>query len=527
MADCDLDPIDGTVCHNAGLGYGPAAGTPMSTSNASDGDNPRRECDAVAKMAPIWEMIDDLMGGTGAMRLAGVKHLPQFPFEGTDAYAIRRSTAVLFPAYPRTVSVLIGKPFSKPITVGEKVPAQIREWLKDVDREGRDLTAFTTAVGLDALGYGISGILVDAPPSGGARTVKDERDRGIRPYWVHVKHDAILGWQTERIDGSSRLTQLRILETAEVPVGRFGVKQVEQVRVLYRGSWETYRKQDDDNGKSTWRVHESGTTSIPEIPFVPIYGARRDYMVGWPPMLDLAYLNIQHWQSSSDQQTILSTARIPILFTKGMEKTEKLAVGAGAMTQAKNPDADMKFVEHTGSAIEAGRTSILDLEDQMRQVGAELLVIKPGNTTEVQTRSDNEPAMCDLQRIMGSLQDGLNLAIHFTALFVGEKDGGHVSIYSDFGVATLAEASAQLLATMQTDGALSHATLLNELKRRGVLSADVDVTAEIAAAAQEREAAQAEAAEREQAMLDRAMVSQADREMAQGDEPQADDDEDQ
>src|SRR6185312_14245553 len=116
------------------------------------------------------------------------------------------------------------------------------------------------------------------------------------------------------------------------------------------------------------------------------------------------------------------------------------------------PTADLKYVEHSGSSIEAGRQSLLDLEDQMRQIGAELLVIKPGNTTEVQTRQDNEPAMCDLQRITLALEDALDLALHYMALFAGEAQGGNVSIYSDFGVATLAEASAQLLASMQADG---------------------------------------------------------------------------
>jgi hypothetical protein len=146
----------------------------------------------------------------------------------------------------------------------------------------------------------------------------------------------------------------------------------------------------------------------------------------------------------------------------------------------------------------------------MRQVGAELLVIKPGNTTEVQTRQDNEPAMCDLQRIMLALEDALDLSLSYMAMFEGEPTGGHVTVYNDFGVATLAEASAQLLATMQTEGALSHATLLNELKRRGVLSADVDVQKEVAASADERDALQASAAAREQAMLAAAHGGQYD-----------------
>jgi hypothetical protein len=217
-------------------------------------------------------------------------------------------------------------------------------------------------------------------------------------------------------------------------------------------------------------------------------------------MVDLAYMNVEHWQSKSDQQTLLHFARVPILFGKDMDGAD-LTFGAGTMIRASSADADLKFVEHSGSAIEAGRASLLDLEDQMRQIGAELLVIKPGNTTEVQTRQDNEPAMCDLQRIMQALEDALDLALDYMAQFAGEPTGGHVAIYSDFGVATLAEASAQLLSEMQVNGSLSHATLLNELKRRGVLAAEVDVEKEIAAASGERKALQDAAAAREQAML--------------------------
>ena len=87
---------------------------------------------------------------------------------------------------------------------------------------------------------------------------------------------------------------------------------------------------------------------------------------------------------------------------------------------------------------------------------------------------------------MQTLEDALDQALDLMAKFVKEAEGGHVSIYNDFGAATLAEASAQLLFEMKADGSLSHATLLNELKRRGVLSPDIDVEQEIAAADAEK-----------------------------------------
>jgi hypothetical protein len=84
-----------------------------------------KQSDAVAGMAEAWSLIADLSGGTTAMRRAGQRHLPQWPAEDADSYKSRLSTVTLFLAYARTISVLTGRPFSKPITVGEDVPPQI------------------------------------------------------------------------------------------------------------------------------------------------------------------------------------------------------------------------------------------------------------------------------------------------------------------------------------------------------------------------------------------------------------------
>ena len=90
-------------------------------------------------MAADWPLIDALMGGTRTMRAAGKAYLPQWPAEDEAPYRSRLATATLFPAYARTVSVLTGKPFSKPVAYGEDIPPRIRDWLEDVDLQGRNL----------------------------------------------------------------------------------------------------------------------------------------------------------------------------------------------------------------------------------------------------------------------------------------------------------------------------------------------------------------------------------------------------
>jgi hypothetical protein len=439
----------------------------------------RKTSAAVDEMTADWTLIDALMGGTSAMRRAGRQYLPQWPAEDAESYKDRLATATLFPAYARTASVLTGKPFSKPIKIGEDVPPRIREWLEDVDLEGRNLHSFAADLCSEGLAHGLCGILVDCPPNPSARTVADERKAGVRPYFVHIHHGQILGWRTEKIKGGLKLIQLRLLEAVEEPDGEFAVKVIEQVRVLEPGKWTLYRKSTPEADKETWTVFQEGTTTLPVIPFVPIYGFRKDFMVGVAPMLELAHANVEHWQSKSDQQTILHVARVPVLFTKDIGADTQITVGAGTFIRATGEHADVKYVEHSGKAIEAGRVSILDLEDRMRQIGAELLVIKPGNITEAQTLADNEPGMCDLQRIMESLEDGLDQALDLMGQWVGEKNSGHVTLYKDFGATTLAEASAELLYKMRSSGSLSLETLLGECKRRGILSPDMDINQEI------------------------------------------------
>ncbi|WP_342049887.1 MULTISPECIES: DUF4055 domain-containing protein [unclassified Cupriavidus] len=435
----------------------------------------RSESDAVSAMKASLPVIRALLGGTKAMRAAGATYLPQWPSEESASYDARLRVATLFPAFPRTVEVLTGKPFSKPLTYGDDVPERIRTWTEDIDLQGRNLHTFAANCCEEALGPGFGGILVDFPTTSDKTgkllypTQAEEDKAGVRPYWVLLKLDQLLGWKSKRIKGKDVITQLRFVEEITEDEGEFGEQCIEQVRVLTPGAWRIYRS----SGKEGWSLYDYGKTSLQVIPFTPFYGKRRAYMVGSPPLEDLAYMNVEHWQSKSDQQTILHVARVPILFTKMLGDKVSLTVGANTAVMAQEKDADMKFIEHEGRSIEAGRKSLLDLEDQMRQAGAELLVIKPGNITESQTLADNEQGACALQRIAGDLEDAIDASLQFTAMWVGEKEGGHVNVFKDFGAATLAEASADLLQKMNVAGTLSDQTLFEEMQRRGMLRPDL------------------------------------------------------
>ncbi len=423
---------------------------------------------AVLDMEEDLDLACALLGGTRAMRKAGEKYLPKWPAEDDEAYKCRLKTATLFPAYGRTVETLTGKPFSKPLTLSEDMPEKMRAWCDNIDLQGRNLHSFGADQLESALGKTLGGILVDYPRVSDVRTKAEEKATGARPYMVEIHPGQIRGWKTEMRAGQTVLTQFRFMECVTEEDGEYGEKEIEQIRVLGIGTWEIHRKND----KNEWVLFDQGRTSIDFVPFVPTYGDRQAFMVSKPPLIEVAYLNVEHWQSASDQQNILHMARVPILAVIGVED-DKFQLKVGASTAVKLPlNGDMKFVEHTGAAIEAGRVALEDLEERMRQAGAELLVIKPGKITATQVASEDSVGMCALNRIVNDLQDSINQALDMMAKWVNEPKAGTCRIYNDFGAATLAEASAELLFKMNTAGKLSDETLFLETQRRGMIAAD-------------------------------------------------------
>lgn len=415
-----------------------------------------------------WPLITALIGGTASMREAGEQFLPKWPNEEQDSYNTRLGIATLYPAFSRTAEVLASKPFSKPVALEEDVPTRLVEWMNDCDLQGHNLHVFSSQIFRDCIDYGVSGVLVDYPPANGIKTQADEKATGVRPYLTRYAPGTVLGWRTERISGAERLIQVRLLETVTEYVGDFGEQSVEQVRVLYRGKWQVWRKVDK---KDEWFMFDEGMTTINEIPFVFFYGIRKASGTGEAPLIELAYQNVEHWQSCSDQQTILHVARVPILAIIGADTDTQITVGAKSAVKIPQ-GGSMLFVEHSGAAIGAGRQSILDLEERMRQTGAELLVLKPGDVTATQVQSENEANRCALQRIVEDFEDSLDQCLQFMAMWVGEQQGGHVTIFKDFGAANLAEASAELLLKSNQAGKLSDETYFGELKRRGIVSPD-------------------------------------------------------
>ena len=425
---------------------------------------------AALRMSHDWPLLAALTTGTSAMRAAGPRFLPKWPKEDDASYSARLATAVLFPAFKYTISVMASKPFTRPMNWGTEPPAQLLELLDDVDRQGTNIHAFAAGILASVLKNGVAGVLVDYPPALGIRTIADEQAAGVRPYMVIYEAPAILGWRVENTPSGPELVQLRLLEIVTEPDGEWGEVEIKQVRVLTPGAFTIYRK----DAKGDWIEYETGVMSISRIPFVFFYGERDGYGVGSSPLIDLAHLNVEHWQSTSDQQTILHVARVPILFAKGFSEGENLTVGANAAVRAFAGDADLKYVEHTGAAIDAGRLSILDLEDRMRQAGAELLVQRPAIATATQVKSESEAQRSILQMIVETFEESLEETVELMCEWIGLKFDPEIELFKDFSASEMSDKAGDLLLRAAGTGIVSKETAFRGLQRMDVVHPSVD-----------------------------------------------------
>lgn len=431
---------------------------------------------AVEKMAEEWPIVETLLGGTRAMRKAGQKYLPKWPAEEKDSYEDRLKVATLMPAFERTLNVMAGKPFSKELTFGESVPEEIIQWCESVDDDGTSLHAFSSELMAEVLAYGIAGVLVDYTRHEQPLIyLADAVKAGARPYMVMYKHNQILGWKTSKVNGKTRLSQLRLLETAEIDDGEFGSKTVNRVRVLYPGAWQLWEEAKDD-----YVLIDEGETTLSEIPFVPFYGKQTGFMTGVSPLLNLAYQNVQHWQDSSDQQKSTRFARVRMAAIIGDDSDDEICTGADYFMKLPL-GSDIKVVQGSAESVNVGRQELDRLEDQMIKTGAELLTPQPGNRTATEASNDAEANKSELQKIVESFEDSLDQCLQWMAEWVGLPDGGKVALFKDFASATLTDASAQLVLTMQQAGLISKTTAIKEQQRRGLLSPEVDAEVEVAA----------------------------------------------
>ena len=428
-----------------------------------------RSLDVIAMM-PDWGVMAAVTRGTNYIRDLSETYLPQEPREDQDAYTTRVDRSVLSPYTSRLIETAAGAILRKPIHIeGDQY------WLdlaQNIDGLGSSINEYARRALVSSLTYGHSAILVDYPAATGALNLAEERAMGRRPYFVHVDAPQIWGWRKEA--GTNRLLQVRIHDYDVRPLNEFGEEQVEEMRVIYPGKYDLYTL-----GQDVVEFSATGGYSLNEIPLVPIYSNRRGLLISQPPLLDIANLNITHYQRQADLIHALHIAAMPTLVLEGWDDTTGSATMGVNYAIAMQPGNKAYYVQADATSFDAQMAELESLASQMSTLGVTKLFGQKFVAESAEAkRIDQAQSNSVLSIISQELESALNQAFAFAAEYVG-MEPPEITIDRDFDYYRLIGQDVSVLAQLNQMGKISDAMLLEILRRGEILPDNVNIEQEL------------------------------------------------
>lgn len=454
-------------------------------------DTPSLQYKAMAEKGS-WELCKGLLGGTPGMRAGRKKWLPQEPDEKTKNYNVRLERSFLHNAYDDTIEKYVARPFSRPATwdiKNEEAKERIAPIMDDMDGEGLHHQDFAREYFRMLIRWGVATAHVDYPEvdNPDETTAGDEEENELRPINRVLNTTKIIGWQTvERRNGVEKLSQLRIKETYIEDGSNWEQKAYDQIRVIDFDKWTLYRREKRKKGSVKTKDDEQwvkvgdgdirigNSESAPTfIPVVTAYTNKIGLLTSLPPFLNMAWTNLELWQSGSDQKNILRFDRLGILFGRGFSDDEKKAGIKVSPTNAvltENPEADLKRVETNGEPAENGWKDIRDIMERLEIQGMDPMIQRLANVKAAGINANEDKSRSMIESWIDAANIAMRQIMQLNLLWMGvevELDDIEYNINQDFVFATKTAQEVKDVIEMRKNGDLSLVDFIKEMQRYG------------------------------------------------------------
>ena len=344
------------------------------------------------RAAPLWEKVRDACAGEDAIKAKAEAYLPAPSEEDTGAakrYARYLQRAVYLNATGRTLQGLVGVAFAN----WPQVVTRHKILLDDADGSGVGIIGQAQGTLAQVLQTGRAALLADFAKLDevtrkrvAGKTVADWEQAGGRAFVSSYTAEQVLTWETQ---GTS-LTRVVLLEAHTIYEGG-EAKSLPQLRelLLVGGKYiiKVWQKRTD-NGQ--FLLVDTIETGRPFIPLAFVGATKNDPSPDTPPLLDLANLNIHHYQAGADFYESAFLMGQPMLAISGV--TEEWVAKQGAIIfgsrQALALPQGGSAQLLTASPNTQAKEAMNELRENMAQIGARLMA--PGEAVKTATQSASE-----------------------------------------------------------------------------------------------------------------------------------------
>lgn len=455
--------------------------------------NPGQLSSAATNMQQRTAMLRAVYGGTETMRAQDKTFLPQYEKESDTRYNARLASTFALNKLREAVDAASAKPFRTMLKIVNNTDQDLDAWVKDCDLQGNHLHVFAHQFFNNALLDGMCHLLVDHPDTYNMKSLADQKASGARPFMKMFKVDDVAAAYDMYVGGDTKTVHVRIRsQRAE----RDGFKEVlyNQIRVIEidpsssgKGIVQLWEQAATSGGSNWTFVEETPLTNMTEVPFVTMFAGEKeaDYQVR-PVFIDLAYKQMEHWISSSDQRSILSAARFPMLACSGVqidpEEEAQFAIGPYKVLYSPEANGRWYYVEPRGTAIESGFKDLDRLEMQM-----DMMALNPVTGTHRQYVPQNERDIQEtrVHSVVHDLAIGCQDALEKAIMFMGQWTGRDYTqvqaiLNTEFSNTKDRLLEVAQLVKMWEERGLSRQVLLTEVRNRNLLGDDFNLDDELA-----------------------------------------------
>jgi len=385
---------------------------------------------------------------------ASDEYLPQDYLEEDKSYQVRktRSQSSFQNYYCHLRDLVCGTALRKGVGIPENIAPEWGNFFEDVDLEGHSVLSFAKEAFTEALDGGVSGIWVEYTKLPENLSAAEERRLNPRPYFVLMRMEQVLECRYDvfnaQIGAQSVFgafpTYLRIKTEVrrQSEQNEFFEEVIPAVRVYdianladnsvselsdepepaipqQRVRCRLYTKKNEPGNVDKYLLEETTYLSIPFIPFVPVFGGKKEAFFRARPLLfDIARLNLNHWSISADLAETIHLTSSPILTGTGVRPDDEIKAGAGRALFSQNPDAKFDLMSASMEGASVTLENLRRIEQAMERLAAVAMT-----TGKTQAESgfakllDRSQSDSQLAVLVQGLEDALNRALLYASAY--------------------------------------------------------------------------------------------------------------
>ena len=447
----------------------------------SDKDQPDFVDEKYVLMRTQWDKITDVILGKEQILNHAYKYIPQRQYEVYELYDNRIKDAYLYETAYETLETWVGRVFQRNLIIDEEGIFNDEKLLKDVTGSGISLYEICEEWFRTGLSKGACYLVVDSlrVKEQDSLTLADVPLEELRPRWRLIYPEQVLSIESQKDRlGKETVSRIRVMSEQEGDRDGFKTKIIRYVHEYTPNFIYVYQQLPDNPRYELIDTIEHGLGEVPIVAFRPITVGNTIRVKS--PLAGLVDLSLRHFRATSEQCQLLSTGSLPILFMTGIaeRQSEKIILQANNVFSTERNDAKLRYVEHSGTSMNALRMHILDLEAKMASYGADFMR-QGGYRSATERVLNGQEASSPLKKSAKRFDIALYHAIRLHKKWLGAADSYEntddarvqVEFIDDFATQDVLNALHQAF----TSSAIDRDTYVSELRRRNILSLDVTV----------------------------------------------------